>query len=248
MIVRPIKTRRVEAGSITIFELLDESLPKLKERSIVAITSKVVAICEGRIVPIGSVDKEKLIIQESEYYLPKEVSRFGHRTIAHHTLVSGAGIDESNADNQYVLLPSDTQKQANDIRRFLKEKFKLKQIGVIITDSVSTPLRLGASGAALAWSGFEALKDYRDQPDLYGRPFKVSRADIAGGLASTATLVMGEGAEQTPITIIEDLDFIKFQDRDPSKEELKYINFPIEEDIFSPLLNQVNWQKGQKNT
>jgi F420-0:gamma-glutamyl ligase len=106
---------------------------------------------------------------------------------------------------------------------------------------------LGASGVALGWSGFEALKDYRGKPDIFGRPFKVSRANIAGGLASAAVLVMGEGAEQTPIVLIENLPFIKFHDRNPSPEELGYMNFPINEDIFAPLLNNMGWQKGGRS-
>jgi F420-0:gamma-glutamyl ligase len=236
----------VEAGAMTIFELLDESISELKNGMIVAITSKVVSLCESQVVPVGSVDKEELIVEESEYYLPGQTSRFGHRTIAHHTLVSGAGIDESNAKDNYVLLPKDPQKNANEIRQYLRTRFKLQKIGVIITDSVSTPLRLGASGTALSWSGFDPLKNYRGQPDLFGRPFKVSRADIAGGLAAAAVLVMGEGAEQTPIALIEDADFVKFQNRNPSKEELEYMNFSLDEDIFSPLLKFTSWQKGKK--
>jgi F420-0:gamma-glutamyl ligase len=247
MIVRSIKTGKILPGSGTIFDVLDKSIKNLKEGSIVAITSKIVAICEGRTVPLNLADKEELIIQESDYYLPKKKGSHGHRTIAEHTLVSGAGIDESNAGGNYVLLPKDPQKSANEIRAYLVNKLGFKTLGVVITDSVSTPLRLGASGIAMGWSGFEALKNYRGTPDLFGRKFKTSRADIAGGLAAAAVLVMGEGSEQTPIAIIQNVPFIKFQSRNPTKEELEYMNFAIEDDLFAPLLDPQKWQKGGKS-
>jgi coenzyme F420-0:L-glutamate ligase len=249
MIVNPIKTRLVMPGSISLLDLIIESIEEIPENSIIAVTSKVVAICEGRIVPKEGTDFEALIESEAEYYLPKKQSGQGHRTIAKHTLVSGAGIDESNVKDSYVLLPKDPQKSANEIREGLRHHYKVKDLGVIITDSVSTPLRLGASGAVLGWSGFKALKDYRGTPDLFGRPFKVSRASIAGGLAATATLVMGEGDEQTPIAIVEEVPFVEFEDQNPTEDELKYIIDSFDDDIFSPLLKGVEWKKGkQKNT
>ena len=47
MRVTAVKTRIVEAGSIDITELLAESLKEVPERSVIAITSKVVSLCEG---------------------------------------------------------------------------------------------------------------------------------------------------------------------------------------------------------
>ena len=32
-----------------------------------------------------------------------------------------------------------------------------------------------------------------------GRPFKMSQANVAAGLAAAAVVVMGEGSEQTPL-------------------------------------------------
>ena len=66
----------------------------------------------------------------------------------------------------------------------------------------------------LAYSGFRALNDYVGRPDLFGRPFTVSQADVAGGLAAATVLQMGEGAEQTPIAVLTELPFVQFQDRD----------------------------------
>jgi F420-0:gamma-glutamyl ligase len=71
---------------------------------------------------------------------------------------------------------------------------------------------------------------------------------VALGLAAAAVLAMGEGTEQTPIAIITDVSFVKFQQRDPTKEELEYFYIKNkEEDLFAPFLNAVKWQKGKSD-
>ncbi len=246
MHVTPIKTRKVTVPAPTIHEFLDASLSKLSENSVVAISSKIVALCEGRVVPVDGTDKEDLIKQESDYYLLKYISQYGHHfTITSNTLIASAGIDESNADGHYVLWPADPQKSANEIRAYLVKRFNLEKVGVIITDSTCTPLRYGTLGIVIGHSGFQALHDYRGQPDLFGRQLEFSRSSVAGGLAAAACVVMGEGNEQTPIVIIEDVPFVTFQARDPTSAELEefYIQ-DKDDDLFAPFLNSVQWQKG----
>lgn len=159
-----------------------------------------------------------------------------------------AGIDESNADSQYVLWPKDAQATANRTRHYLAKKFNLQKVGVIITDSTCQPLRRGTSGIALAHSGFRALRDYVGTEDLFGRPYKVTQANISGGLAAAAVFVMGEGNEQTPICIISDLGNVEFQPADPTAEELHVLRIDMHEDLFAPFLESVTWEKGQKWT
>ena len=40
---------------------------------------------------------------------------------------------------------------------------------------------------------------------------KVTKVDVVNALASAAVLVMGEGAEQTPLAVISDVPFVEFQ-------------------------------------
>jgi dihydrofolate synthase / folylpolyglutamate synthase len=246
MRVTSVKTDKILPKSHTLFEILDNHLPELSEGSILAITSKVVSLCEGRVVPFDAADKEELIKQDADYYLPASFSKYDyHFTISKNTLVSLAGIDESNGDGNYILWPKDPQGTANAVREYLKNKANLKKIGVVITDSTCMPLRWGTIGIALAYSGFNPLNNYVGKPDLFGRPFKVSQAGVASGIAATAVLAMGEGAEQTPIAVIEDVPFVQFQGRNPTQKELElfYIS-KKEDDLFAPFLNSVKWQKG----
>lgn len=249
MLVRPIKTDLVLPARKTIYEILDASLPELKEKSVVVITSKIVALCEGRVIPKNRADKEELIKEQSEYFLPSRLSKYGHHfTIAEHTLAAVGGIDESNSGGDaYVLWPADSQKSANAIRKYLADKFKIRELGVIISDSTCVPMRWGTIGQPLSYSGFEPTHNYIGKSDLFGRPFKVSRSGVALGLAAAAVAVMGEGIEQTPIAVITDIGYVKFQNRDPTAKELE--NFYIadfKDDLFGPFFEAVNWQKGKR--
>ncbi len=245
MVVTGIKTQIVTPGSIELIELIDQSIPEIEEGTIIAITSKIVSLCEGRVVNTAGTDKEELIKQESDYFLPSTLSAYGyHFTIRDNSMTSAAGIDESNTGGYYVLWPSNPQNTVNKVREHLANKYNLKNVGVIITDSTCTPLRRGTVGQMLAYSGFEALSDYRGTPDLFGRKFEVSVAGIGIGLACAAVLVMGEGTEQTPIVKITNVPFVKFQNRNPNAEELALSIMNKQEDLFEPFLKTVPWQKG----
>ena len=102
-------------------------------------------------------------------------------------------------------------------------------------------MRRGVSGIALGFSGFNPLHNYVGTPDLFGRDFKVSQADIVGGLAGIGVFVMGEGSESTPLAVISELDNVEFADREPTDEELKNIAIPLEEELFEPFLSRVKW-------
>jgi len=248
MIVTPIKTSRVTAGEGTLISFLDKFVETMPENSVLAITSKIVSLFENRVLPIGSIDKEELIKRESEYYLPGDLGKYGyHFSIANKSLTSAGGIDESNGNDNYILWPSDPQKTADEVRDYLVKRFDIKNVGVVITDSTCTPLRRGTLGAVVGHSGFLALRNYVGQPDLFGRPFEVSLANIALGLAASAVLVMGEGTERTPLVMLSDLSFVEFQQRDPSTEELDRMYIPRDEDLFAPFFDGVDWLKGDKS-
>jgi dihydrofolate synthase / folylpolyglutamate synthase len=248
MKVSGVRTERITAGVTGLLSLLGRVLADVEDGSVIAITSKIVSLCEGSVIPLDEIDKDQLVVRESDLYLPASLSKYRHHfTITNNTLIPMAGVDESNGDGQYVLWPKDAQATANEVRAWAGQKFGLSRIGVIITDSTCHPLRRGTNGIMLAFSGFRALNDYVGRPDLFGRPFTVSQADVAGGLAAAAVLQMGEGAEQTPIAVLSDLPFVHFQERDPTAEELASVIIGVDEDLFAPFLTSVPWQKGTRH-
>ena len=247
MKVSPIRTEKIRPYTIGLFQILDKYVKKMPEGSVLALTSVMVSICEGRVIKIGEVDKDDLIKGEADLYLPRKISRYNLMfTITRGILIPSAGIDESNTGGYYALFPKDPQKTANAVRRYLASRFKLKKVGVIITDSKTSPLRWGTNGVALTHSGFSGLNSYIGKPDIFGRNLKMTKANIMDALAASAVVTMGEGDEQTPLAIIEDVPFIKFQGRDPSAREIRELAISIEDDLYSPLLKAVKWRKGKK--
>ncbi len=247
MKIVPFKTHKITPNE-NLYEILDRYLPNLQENSIVAVASKIVGICEGRVVKKTSEEqKHELTKHEAEYYLPPEENQYNIMlTINHNLMVVAAGIDESNSNGYLSLWPKDPQKSVNEIREYLTKKHKLKNLGVIMTDSRLTPLRWGVTGWCLVHSGFSALNNYIGTPDIFGKLINMSQTNVADSLASAATLVMGEGAEQQPLAVITDVPFVDFQDRNPTKKELDALKITMEDDVYAPLLTSVAWKKGGK--
>ena len=247
MQVQAIKTHRITTKDQNVLAILDAYLPTLHDGTILAITSKIIAICQGRVVPIGTVDKHTLIAQEAEYFLPPDLNKYHMTlTIKHGLLIPTAGIDESNGDGFYVLWPQAPQQTANEVRAYVQRRFGCQHLGIIITDSKTTPLRRGVTGIALAYSGFHALNNYVGTVDLFGRPLRMTQVNVVDALATAAVLIMGEGSEQTPLAVVSDLPFVTFQERDPSAEELQQLRIALEDDLYGPLFTSVQWHKGQQ--
>lgn len=247
MIVNSIKTNKIIPYKQDIYSVLDKYLISMPEQSILAISSKIVAICEGNVVVKEGIEKDKLAQEEADYFLPNRKSKYGYLlTIKNGILLPCAGIDESNGAGYYVLWPANPQKSANEILDYLKKRFSRQKIGVIITDSKTTPLRWGTTGVAIAYSGFSPLKDYIGTPDIFGHTLMVTKANITDALAVAAVLVMGEGKEQTPLALIENIPFVKFKKNHPSDEEVSELNINLEDDLYAELLQSVKWQKNKK--
>ncbi len=250
MRITAYRTKKVQKGD-DLFDLLQTSLPPLGDRTIVAITSKIVSLCEGAVVPNdGKVDKRKLIHRQAEYYLEKEcLPRYGIiLTIKNSILIASAGIDESNGNGNFVLWPHDPFKSAREIWSFLREKYQLKKLGVIICDSHTTPLRWGVTGLGIAWCGFAPLKNYIGKPDIFGRKLRVTKANVLDGLAAAAVVAIGEGNEQTPLAVIDEVPVVSFRNSPPTKEEIDALKIDPKDDIFAPLVNSPEWIRGENNS
>jgi F420-0:gamma-glutamyl ligase len=238
------KTDPVTSRSHDLFDLLDTALPAISEGCVVAVAAKIVSLCEGRVVPLKAVQKNDLIKQESQWYSPPSGQYDLSFTITRGLFIPTAGIDESNANDHYILWPKDLQANANAIREHLVQKHNKQNVGVVITDSTNRPLQWGTTGIAIAYSGFQPLKDYRGKQDIFGREMKFQTASLANGLAAAAVTMMGEGNEQTPIALLEDLPFITFQKRNPTEQELASLYIEKEDDMYWPFLKNTEWKKG----
>jgi len=230
MRIRAIKTRIFKPGE-NLQPFLDRYLVRPAEGDILVVTSKIVALAENRLIPkITAATKRKIIQQESEFRL---ATKYVYLTIKDGMVMANAGTDESNANGALILLPRDSFLAAARIRSHFRKKFRLKNLGVIITDSRCLPLRAGITGVALGYAGFRGLKDYRRRRDIFGRPFHYSRVDVADSLATAAVLLMGEGDERRPLAVISGAP-VAYTNR-INKHELK---IDIKDDLYGPLFRR----------
>jgi dihydrofolate synthase / folylpolyglutamate synthase len=240
MLVTTIKTHKVKPKE-SVLNLLDRYITKLDEKSIVAIASKVISTCENNLISKNKIkNKKELVFKESERVFRSPIKQADfYLTLKNHRFIPNAGIDESNCQGVYMLLPKNSQASCKKIWQHLRKKHHLQNLGVIITDSSLTPLRSGVTGLAIGWCGFKPVHNYIGEKDIYGEALKVTQINLLDSLATVATLNMGEGNEQTPMAIITKLPKkIVFQNHAPTKHEEKLTLIDPKKDLFNTAFKQ----------
>jgi F420-0:gamma-glutamyl ligase len=215
-----------------IFAFLKDALRAEElEGKILAITSKVVSLSEGCLVAKSEMTKRALVEREADLYLGE--GGYGvELTIRHGILIPSAGIDESNSESDnYILFPKNPYESAKRIWAYLRETFGLSNLGIILTDSHTMPLRRGVTGISLAHWGFKATRSLVGQPDIFGRPLKFTHIDVVDALASLAVFVMGEADDCTPLAVISNAK-VEFTTESSAQE----ITIEPENDLYFPLL------------
>ena len=234
-----------------IAEIILKSMHKdslqLEDNDIVVIAQKIISKAEGCLVDLESIaassesiqiaertDKDprlvELIIQESKEIIriEKGVIIVEHR-LGH--ILANAGIDQSNIDHKrgketVLLLPKNPNQSAKKIKEHIENQTS-KTIGVIITDSMGRPWRLGTIGHAIGSSGVKTIVDLRQKgTDLFGRELQTTVIGLADQIASAATLIMGESNEGKPIVLVKGIDMPS--DSDTVDDLIR----PKEEDLF----------------
>lgn len=215
--VWPIKTER-KNGPFDVIDLLDGLAGKtLRDGDVLVVSSKFIAISEGRIVDLASVNPSRyafdlasrhrmppelceLIVRESDEVLGGVV---GFVLAARDGMLSpNAGIDRSNIEHgRAVLYPSHPWESAASIVEAMQYRRGIR-IGVVVSDSRLMPTRRGTTGVAVAASGLEAVLDLRGKEDLFGNVLRVTSQAVADDLCSAAQLVMGESDEASPFVVI----------------------------------------------
>lgn len=231
MKITPIKTSIYrELFDLHSF-IFDYARDYLKENCVLAVTSKIVSIAEKRLVSKSEISKVDLVKRESDQFLG--VNHVGVcLTLTQGLLIPSAGIDESNSEHDYyVLYPKDPYLSAKKIHEELRRRSGIQNLGIILTDSRSSPLRRGVTGFSLAHWGFRPLRNLVGKEDLFGRSMKATLVNLPDSIASAAVLVMGETSEAQPLALVdyEGLDFFEGSDQD-------YFRVKPEDDLYGPLL------------
>jgi F420-0:gamma-glutamyl ligase len=213
------------------------------EGRVIALTSKLVSLSERAWVPTARTTKQALVERESTAIVAE--TRYGSPiTVTRGMLMPAAGIDESNSpDGHYLTLPLDPFQSARTLWSGLRLALGVKKLGVILTDSHSSPLRRGVTGVALSHFGFAAVHSLVGNPDLYGRELKMSQVNVADALAAAAVLAMGESTECQPIAVLsaqglhytDALTYIDTQTESSARDE---IQIAPNADLYSELFKK----------
>ncbi len=237
MHIHPIHTRAFLPPKDDIYTLFEEYCTPLQSKDIVVISSKIVAIHQGRTVAKDSVQNiADLQKKEAEHIIVSKKQNSPNAvllSIKYNTFTPMSGIDESNANGYYILLPQEPYKEAYAIQQTLRKMYSIEELGIIISDSFLIPMRYGSIGISIGFFGMYPLKDYRNTYDIFERELKMSQLNIVDSLSTMANYYMGEGNEQIPIVILRDTENIVFSNAIISPDTLC---IPKEQDIYYPLL------------
>lgn len=235
MKITPIHTPYFEKNQ-ALEPFLRAHLPsKILEESVVAITSKIISLSQGRLIDAAAITLHEILEQECDWVDPINSYEQIFLTQYQGRILLNAGIDTSNVRKGYLLLPHHPFDVAQKIGHFLSQQYGLKKVGVIITDSRTQPFFRGAIGAPIAWWGFHALNSWIGEKDLMGNILQATTQNVVHALAASAVYVMGEARESTPLALIENIPHIRFSQERPLSEDIENIFVPFENDIYAKL-------------
>ncbi len=189
---------------------------------VLVISSKVVAVTEGRAVTLASLEPRpeasrlsaitkqdprfvELVLRETERMNGSVRGSCLHAVLTElkpagmmrgRILCPNAGADQSNAqEGTAIPWPEDAAGSAGKLQAALG-------VPVIISDSCCTPGRLGVTAFALAVSGMHPVQSMVGSADLFGRTLRMTHEAIADQLATAANVVMGNAAESVPAALV----------------------------------------------
>jgi coenzyme F420-0:L-glutamate ligase/coenzyme F420-1:gamma-L-glutamate ligase len=198
----PAGVPEIHAGD-DLAEIVVSAVGPLDAGDVVVVSSKVVSKAEGR--QVVAEDREQAITDETVRVVAvREQPGGGVTRIVENRLGivgAAAGVDASNVEpGTVLLLPVDPDASAAHLRTALIAANGVA-VGVVVTDTLGRPWRVGQTDIAIGAAGILLVDDLRGTPDASGRPMGVTVAAVADEIASLADLVKGK-AENRPIAVV----------------------------------------------
>ncbi|MCO5294518.1 MAG: coenzyme F420-0:L-glutamate ligase [Homoserinimonas sp.] len=186
-------------------ELISAAVGPLEDGDIVVVTSKIVSKAEGR--QVAAKDREEAITAETVRLVAAKRHPGGLTRIVENRLglvLAAAGVDSSNTpEGTVLLLPADPDASARAICKRLREKNGVR-VGVVISDTLGRPWRLGQTDIAIGAAGIKVMDDLRGTTDPSGHRLEATIIALADELAAAAELVKGKFG-RLPVAVIRGL-------------------------------------------
>lgn len=212
----------------------------LQNGDILVITSKIVSKAEGR--QVAAADRERAIDLDTVRVVAERRHAGGVTRIVetrHGFVMAAAGIDMSNVPEGTALrLPEDPDASAKHLCAALRAAFGV-EIGVLITDTMGRPWRVGQTDLAIGAAGLRLTDDLRGEADANGRPLHVTQAVSADEIAGAGDLVKGK-ASGIPVAVVRGLGRYVIGIDAPGARSLQRLG---EDDMFR-FGSSESWQQG----
>jgi coenzyme F420-0:L-glutamate ligase/coenzyme F420-1:gamma-L-glutamate ligase len=202
----------------------------IRDGDIVVVTSKVVAKAEGRVVAAES--REAAITAETVRIVATKSTPRGLTRIVetrNGLVLAAAGVDASNVEEGHVvLLPVDPDASAGRIRRAVRAALGAR-VGVVVTDTMGRPWRMGVTDVAIGASGLQVLDDHTGRTDGFGRTLEMTVIAVADEIAAATDLVKGK-IGGSPVAVVRGLGAYVLDADGPGAREIVR---PLDEDLFT---------------
>ena len=192
----------------------------LADGDILSVTSKIVSKAEGR--QVSADDREAAITAETVRVVASRAHAGGVTRIVENRLgivAAAAGVDASNTPRGTVLLlPADPDASARALRTALQARFGVR-IGVVITDTLGRPWRLGQTDVAIGAAGVLVVDDLRGATDSAGRMLAVTTPAVVDEIAAMTDLVKGKVTAR-PVAVARGLAHLVTVEHGPGARSL----------------------------
>ncbi len=194
---------------------------ELQPNDIIVVAQKIVSKAEGQLIRLSDVSPSELargiageygkdarviqlVLQEARFIVRMDNGIIITQRYDGH-ICANSGVDTSNVPPDHaLLLPKSSDTSAQHIRDKIRHHMQM-DVGVIISDTLGRPFRVGQTDVCVGCSGVAPLLDHTGNHDVYGRVLRVSVTAVADQLAGAAELVMGK-TDYIPMAILRGVD------------------------------------------
>ncbi len=196
---------------------IDHAALDLRDGDLVTVSSKVVAKAEGRY----AADREAAVGAETVRVVAERRTAHGTARIVQSRsgpVLAAAGVDASNlaVGEAALMLPLAPDVSARRLRAALAGRAR---VGVIVTDTLGRPWRIGQTDTAIGAAGVAIGEDLSGLPDAGGRLMEVTHRALADEIAAAADLVKGK-VDGVPMALVRGLSHLVLDDDGPGAAAL----------------------------
>jgi len=219
----------IVAGDDLVTVIGNAIAEEISAGDVVVVTSKIVSKAEGRSLQADS--REDAITSETVRLVASKPHPGGVTRIVQNKwglVLAAAGVDASNTPGGTVLLlPEDPDASARKLCLGLRQRFGF-DLGVVITDTLGRPWRLGQTDLAIGAAGMAVTHDLRGTRDDFNRPMDATIMAVADEIAGAANLVLGKTSRR-PVAVVHGMGHLIRPLGEPGARALIR---PAEDDLF----------------